>query len=361
MNGKRQKTRSSGKAGKLVLLFILLLLLAGTVALRVLQGKEPEQKSEEPAPSVAATLPDALPAAEESSLVPVPEPEKEPETKPETERTETTPVVQTPTPSLTVNSIPEQPDPGGKEHYTAETYKMVTDLVYAYRHLGAEGWTQVEGTLAQLNAADPKLGVLWDGIMRKWAYVREDMVLQPGVLPDGLPQDDTLCIAVMGHQLLPDGRMDAEMQKRCEIGLSMVEKYPNAFLAVTGGGTASANNEVTEAETMAEWFLRQGVSPDRMIVENRSMTTGQNARNTCAILTEQYPQVKEIAVVSSSYHIAQCELMFTEAALLYAYLNDCEVPYTVTGNACFAAVGNEEYSDPANLGADIWVMANPDY
>ena len=357
MNGKRKKTRNNGKTGRIILCFILLLLLSGTVALRVMQADRTDKEGEQPAPSAAPAQPAASPVVEENSPAPVPEQTAEPVT----ERMEETTAVQTPAPSVAVNSIPAQPDPGGKEHYTAETYKMVTDLVYAYRHLGAEGWTQVEGTLAQLNAADPKLGVLWDGIMRKWAYVREDMVLQPGVLPDGLPQDDSLCIAVMGHQLRPDGSMDPEMQKRCEIGLSMVQKYPNAFLAVTGGGTASANNEVTEAETMAEWFLRQGVSPDRMIVENRSMTTGQNARNTCAILTEQYPQVKEIAVVSSSYHIPQCDLMFTEAALLYAYLNDCEVPYTVTGNACFAAVGNEEYSDPANLGADIWVMANPDY
>ena len=357
MNGKRQKTRNNGKAGKIILFLILLLLLSGTVALRVMQADRTDQGSEQPAPSAVPAQPAASPVAEENSPAPAPEQEA----TPVTERTEETPAVQTPVPSVTVNSIPAQPDPGGKQHYTSETYQLATDMVYAYRHLGAEGWPQVEDTLAKLNAADPKLGVLWDGIMRKWAYVREDMVLQPGILPEGLPQDDTLCIAVMGHQLMPDGRMDAEMLKRCEIGLSMVQKYPNAFLAVTGGGTAPANKEVTEAEIMAEWFLKQGVSPDRMIVENRSMTTGQNARNTCAILTEQYPQVKEIAVVSSSYHIPQCELLFTEAALLYAFVNECEEPYTVTGNACFAAVGNEEYSDPANLGADIWIMANPDY
>ena len=266
MNGKRKKTRNNGKTGRIILCFILLLLLSGTVALRVMQADRTDKEGEQPAPSAAPAQPAASPVVEENSPAPVPEQTAEPVT----ERMEETTAVQTPAPSVAVNSIPAQPDPGGKEHYTAETYKMVTDLVYAYRHLGAEGWTQVEGTLAQLNAADPKLGVLWDGIMRKWAYVREDMVLKPGVLPDGLPQDDTLCIAVMGHQLLPDGRMDAEMQKRCEIGLSMVQKYPNAFLAVTGGGTASANNEVTEAETMAEWFLRQGVSPDRMIVEKAS-------------------------------------------------------------------------------------------
>ena len=80
-----------------------------------------------------------------------------------------------------------------------------------------------------------------------------------------------------------------------------------------------------------------------------------------SLLTDQYPQVKEIAVVSSSYHIPQCELLFTEAALLYAYRNGCDVPYAVTGNASFAAVGNEEYSDLSNLGADIWVMADPNY
>ena len=357
MSGKKQKTGNSGRAAKIIVFFALLLLLAGTVALRTVQRDKPEKISEQPAAPAETEQPVPAPATEES--IPAPVPEQEMTAKPE-EPAET-PAIQTPVPTIVVNSIPEQADPGGKEHYTSETYQLVTDMVYAYRHLGAEGWPQVETTLAQLSAVDPKLGVLWDGIMRKWAYVREDMVLQPGVLPDGLPQDDSLCIAVMGHQLLPDGRMDAEMQKRCEIGLSMVQKYPNAFLAVTGGGTASANNEVTEAETMAEWFLDQGVSPDRMIVENRSLTTGQNAKNTCAILTEQYPQVKEIAVVSSSYHIAQCDLLFTEAALLYAYLNECEVPYTVTGNACFAAVGNEEYSDPSNLGADIWVMANPDY
>ena len=257
--------------------------------------------------------------------------------------------------------LPPGEEPVTAKPYTEKTYQLVSDLVYVCREEGtAEGGAKIAAILDELEAEDKALARLWRGITDELAAVCADGAPAPG-LPDGLPQDDTLCIAVMGHQLLPDGRMDAEMQKRCEIGLSMVEKYPNAFLAVTGGGTASANNQVTEAETMAEWFLNKGVSPDRMIVENRSMTTGQNARNTCAILTEQYPQVKEIAVVSSSYHIPQCELLFTEAALLYAYRNGCDVPYAVTGNASFAAVGNEEYSDLSNLGADIWVMADPNY
>lgn len=358
MNKTRTEKRKSSALAKALLFLLVLLLLVGTLLLRYLRT---------PSPQNVVSPPEITPAAENT---PIHQPEEESVPAPAQELDETASggedtdtLTQDPEiPAVTVNRIPDENGTAGKvKQYTAETYQLVTDLVYAYRHLGASGWPQVEETLEKLKAVDPPLGELWDGIMRKWAYVSEELTVTPDVLPDGLPQDDSLCIAVMGYQLLPDGSMAAELQKRCEIGLSLAEKYPNAFLAVTGGGTAPLNKEVTEAETMAEWFLKQGIAADRLIVENRSLTTGQNAKNTCAILTDQYPQVKEIAVVSSSYHIPQCELLFTEAALLYACNNDCEVPYTVTGNAAFAAVGNDEYSDTSNLGADIWVMADPNY
>lgn len=358
MNGIKKQQKRSGSAVKTVLLILAFLFMTGTVAFRYFQN--PERKIQpilenqheftaEPAPPL---LPQNVP---EQTEIPSPE---EPENKgsrsePETDEKQI---------PFQVSVIPEETRINGTEkEYTAETYQLVTDLVYTYRYLGAAGWPQVEDTLSSLKAVDPKLGELWDGIMRKWAYVSEELVVDSAVLPDGLPQDNSLCIAVMGYQLLPDGSMAAELLKRCETGLALLEKYPHALLALTGGGTSPLNKEVTEAEAMAEWFQSHGISGDRMIVENKSMTTGQNAKNTCAILTDQYPQVKEIAVVSSSYHIPQCELLFTEAALLYAYRNGCDVPYAVTGNASFAAVGNEEYSDLSNLGADIWVMADPNY
>ena len=354
MKQKKQNKRKPGRLAKTLLFLLVLLLLAGTVLLRYMRAPAPENRTEQT--ETAAKTENSSSSQNVKPDAPLQE----------TEQGETgsgaIPDTEKQIPAVEVNRIPEQSEARGTaKRYTAETYQLVTDLVYAYRHLGSEGWPMVEETLSRLKTVDPQLGELWDGIMREWAYVSKDLPVNPEVLPDSLPQDDSLCIAVMGYQLLPDGSMAPELLKRCEIGLSLLEKYPNAFLALTGGGTAPLNKEVTEAETMAEWFLKQGVSADRMIVENQSLTTGQNAKNTCAILTDQYPQVKEIAVVSSSYHIPQCELLFTEAALLYAYNNDCEVPYTVTGNASYAAAGNEEYSDPSNLGADIWVMADPNY
>lgn len=258
-------------------------------------------------------------------------------------------------------AVPEEVH-GTPKLYTEETYQLVTDMVYAYRHLGAAGNQQVETALDKLKGIDPQLGTLWEGIMREWARVSEELTVTPGILPENLPNDNSLCIAVMGYHLNANGDMLPEMEGRCETALRLLDKYPNAILALTGGGTAPANSEATEAETMARWFLDRGVSPANMIVENLSLTTGQNAKNTCAILTSQYAQVKTIIVVSSDYHIAQCELLFTEAALLHAYINDCDIPYRVAGYAALQTEGTpEDYSDPGNLWLDIWVMADPHY
>ena len=67
---------------------------------------------------------------------------------------------------------------------------------------------------------------------------------------------------------------------------------------------------------MKEWLESQGVNPSRVIAEDRSLTTAQNAVYTFDILSEQYPQVKQIAIVSSDYHIATGTLLFGAEAIL---------------------------------------------
>ena len=206
-----------------------------------------------------------------------------------------------------------------------------------------------------------RLGSLWEGITDYWLYICRDFAVNRGLLPDGLPQDDSLGIAVLGFQLLYDGQMAPELIGRCETALSCAQQYPNARILVTGGGTAYGNSEATEAGVMALWFRDHGVPESRIIVEDSSLTTDQNAVNSCAILAEEYPQIQTLAIVSSDYHVALGSMLFTEAALLYAAENSVEVPYQVLANAAFATSGNPEYSDPQRFTADMWVMADPSY
>ena len=245
--------------------------------------------------------------------------------------------------------------------YTEKTYQLVSDLVYVCREEGtAEGGAKIAAILDELETEDKALARLWRGITDELAAVCADGAPAPG-LPDGLPQDDSLCFAVLGFQLLYDGDMAPELLGRCETALQALRQYPKAYVAVTGGGTAFGNRKATEADVMAAWFQAQGIAPERIIIENRSLTTDQNAVNTCAILTESYPQIREIVVITSDYHMALGRMMFTEAALLHAWRSGGEVPYTVQGGPSWATSGSDEYSGERNIMPYVWVMANPSY
>lgn len=160
------------------------------------------------------------------------------------------------------------------------------------------------------NIEDPWLREMWRGIMDSWEFHNYHMPVHQGILPDGLPEDDSLCIVIMGFGLNQNGSMKQELIDRLTVGLSSAQKYPNAYVAVTGGQTSGVRG-VTEAGQMARWLSANGISSDRLIIENNALSTTENAINVHKILMENYPQVTSLAVVTSDYHIRQSCTMFT--------------------------------------------------
>jgi len=187
--------------------------------------------------------------------------------------------------------------------------------------------TKDEQTLKGLANLDPVLGEKWTRIMDLW----EAPVSVNAQLPDGLPEDDSLCLVVLGFQLNPDGTMRDELIERLKVLLAASKKYPKAVIVCTGGGTATDDPTATEAGRMVEWLKLQGVESARVIAEDRSLTTAQNAIFTFDLLAEKQPQVKQIAIVSSDYHIATGTLLFGAEAIL----RDSEIE--VVSNAAWHA------------------------
>jgi uncharacterized SAM-binding protein YcdF (DUF218 family) len=87
---------------------------------------------------------------------------------------------------------------------------------------------------------------------------------------------------------------------------------------------------------MAEWLKEQGISPDRIILEDRSLTTAQNAIYSFDILESKYPQILQLAIVSSDYHIATGMLLFGAEATLRAQENGSET-MKIASNAAWKA------------------------
>lgn len=195
---------------------------------------------------------------------------------------------------------------------------VIEEMVVYYGTYGDEAAQVTAELLEELSVLDPAAGAKWERVMDLWKSAEAGPAVHEGILPDGLPETDELCMVVLGFQLNPDGSMKDELIERLKVALASADKYPNAFIVCTGGSTAAENASATEAGKMAEWLVDNGVDPQRVIVEDRSLTTAQNAIFTYQILTEQYPQVKQLAIVSSDYHIATGALLFGAEAVLQA-------------------------------------------
>ncbi len=244
--------------------------------------------------------------------------------------------------------------------YTEASYQLVSDMVYAYAS-GSENWDEVvQKDLDELNRMDPALGHLWSRLMSLWSYVNTDFEPNAGLLPDGLPDDASLCIVVLGFQLEPDGSMSRELLGRCETALQCAEKYPHAMIAVTGGGTARQNPDATEAGVMASWLTAHGIAPDRIVLEDASLTTADNAVFTCALLRDHYPEVQYLAIVSSDYHLPLGVLLFQAQAFLYEYETG-QPSFFVISNAAFAAESHRPFSSPSFQKSYLWSLTDPHY
>ncbi len=195
---------------------------------------------------------------------------------------------------------------------------IIEEMVVDHGSYGDEADERVAALLRELKASDADLGARWERIMALWEAVDSDLPLNVDVLPDGLPDTDALCLVVLGFQLEEDGSMREELIERLTVAKRSAEKYPNALIVCTGGGTAAGNESATEAGKMAEWLIENGIAPERVIAEDRSLTTAQNAIYTFDILAEKYPQVTQLAIVSSDYHIATGALLFGAEAILRA-------------------------------------------
>ena len=222
-------------------------------------------------------------------------------------------------------------DPGNLE-------KLVEEMAVDYGTYGEEAKDRIHKLLNDLSNADKAAGTKWEKIMDLWSSDGLGLPIHYDILPDGLPDTDELGIIVLGFQLNPDGTMKEELIERLTVALNSAKKYPNAYIVCTGGGTAFENESVSEAGEMAKWLIEHGVEKKRVIVEDNSITTAQNAIFIYDILTSGYPSVKKLAIVSSDYHIPTGELLFKAETILRA---------NAPGNEKLEVVSNAAWKAPS--------------
>ena len=88
---------------------------------------------------------------------------------------------------------------------------LVQRIVNYYHYYQEDAALDYELILEQLRSQDPALADAWSNILAFWSGINRTEAVNSNVLPEGLPEDDSLCIMVMGYQLESDGGMRPEL------------------------------------------------------------------------------------------------------------------------------------------------------
>lgn len=215
----------------------------------------------------------------------------------------------------------------------ADTQEYRQQMLSAYSSDPDGSSGTIERCLRNLESESPAQGAMWRQIMSDWDRLNHSGFASSRSLRDDLAQDDSLCIVVFGYGLNQNGSMKPELYDRLNVALQAARQYPNAYIAVTGGETSGVKG-ISEAAVMAIWLMNNDVSEDRIILEKKSLSTTENAQNTCGQLNQEYPRIKQLAVVTSDYHIALAATVLQTACTYSEAMQGGREMTVVAGASC---------------------------
>src|SRR5699024_1916352 len=189
--------------------------------------------------------------------------------------------------------------------------QLISELIY---YSGEEADTDILRTLDLMEDKSTEDYEIWRSVIDEWNWIEDEMVENIDVAPDGLPNDDNHVFVVLGFALNDDGTMRDELIGRLEVALRSAEKYPDSYVLVTGG---VEKNGWTEGDRMHDWLVDHGLSEDRIIVENESSTTVENAANSFEILYNDY-NIDSFSMITSQYHLKRGSIFYYTMSQLKA-------------------------------------------
>ena len=119
--------------------------------------------------------------------------------------------------------------------------------------------------------------------------------------------DDVEYLVVLGAGLHGDVP-SLSLTDRLEGALSWLEAHPGCVAVVSGG--QGPGETMTEGEAMGVWLEARGVSPERIIVEDRATRTLENLEYSFELIRERGGEPDgNCAIVTSEYHLYRAKAL----------------------------------------------------
>ena len=111
-----------------------------------------------------------------------------------------------------------------------------------------------------------------------------------------------LVAVVLGNRINDDGSMSDIMHARLKMALRVYRVFSPAKI-ILSGGVANSKVVLSEAQMMRDFLVENGVPSDILILEDKSLTTKQNAEFSVPIAAEL--NATELLLCTSTDHMAR--------------------------------------------------------
>ncbi len=145
-----------------------------------------------------------------------------------------------------------------------------------------------------------------------------------------MPSFDKDYMLILGSRIRPDGTLTPLLQARADKALEFALKQEEAggkkLVLVPSGGKGS-DEVISEADAIGRYLRSRGVPEDRILTENRSVSTYENIRNSMELIRSDFAERKKseagemdyrgagepaVAFSTTNYHVFRSGLIASE-------------------------------------------------
>lgn len=117
-------------------------------------------------------------------------------------------------------------------------------------------------------------------------------------------------VIVLGCKVQPDGNPSLMLRKRIEAAYGYLEKNSEIICIVSGG--KGDDEPISEAETMKSSLIEMGIDTNRILIEDKSVSTRENIEFSLKLLEEKGISVSEAAIITDGFHQFRASLIAKE-------------------------------------------------
>lgn len=106
-------------------------------------------------------------------------------------------------------------------------------------------------------------------------------------------------VIVLGNRLNDDGTISKIQEERLKMAIELENLY-NPEYFILSGGLANPKAGITEAKAMYDYLVAKGINKKKLILEDRSLSTVENAKYSVPLAEQLGAEM--IIICSSLYH-----------------------------------------------------------